>query len=647
LGARTAACYKIVFGFMALLRFGAFELDPSSGELRRSGALVKLQPQPFKVLAYLAANGGRIVPREELAAHVWGAETHVDFERGLNYCILQVRTVLGDDAESPRFVQTLPRRGYRFLASVEAAGASASAPPPVAPVASATPRAQGAVASTAARPRPRPSPVVFALVLLLAAGILSAFAFLARPRPAAPFVRTRLAVLPFEALSPEPDQQVFGDGMTEELITRLGRLDPDALGVIARTSVMRFKGTRDDVGAIGRTLGVDYVLEGSVRREASRVRVTAQLIRVSDQTHLWAETYDRTLPGSLTVQEEIASRVAAALALRLLTAGAGEASRPRVPEAYDAYLQARSLAAKGGVAELRSAVSGFEEAIRLDPRYAPAHASLASTLHLLRMRGALQTNDAYPRAAAAARRAIELDDGLAEGHTALAAVRLWAAWDVDGADEELVRALARNASDAAAHHDRAWVLVVRGQPDEAAREIERAQQLDPLSPRANVDVGWVYLRLRRYDEAAAQCRRTLALEPDFTPAEACLAEALGRQGKLAEAAALLDKLVRTGGERPAALPAADPSDPAATLRRFGEWRLERLRTAGDDADAYAAAAEEARLGRADEALRSLESALRARAPMMVLIESDPSFDDLRKDPRFEDVVQRVRAARRS
>src|SRR5262249_42627233 len=208
-----------------------------------------------------------------------GADTHVDFERGLNYCILQVRTVLGDDAERPRFVQTLPKRGYRFLASVETIGA---APAPSAVPAS--PDAHPIAPTAPSRPRVRPSPAVLGLFLLLAAGILSAFAFLARPRAAPAPVRSRLAVLPFEALSPEPDQEMFGDGMTEELITRLGRLDPDALGVIARTSVMRFKGTRDDVGTIGRGLGVDYVLEGSVRREAGRVRVAGQLIRRGDPT---------------------------------------------------------------------------------------------------------------------------------------------------------------------------------------------------------------------------------------------------------------------------------------------------------------------------------------------------------------------------
>jgi TolB-like protein/DNA-binding winged helix-turn-helix (wHTH) protein len=627
-----------------LLRFGSFELDPSSGELRRAGALLKLQPQPFKVLLYLAASSGRVVSRDELIAHVWGDDTFVDFERGLNYCILQVRTVLGDDAESPRYVQTLPKRGYRFLAPVEgvrlAEVATTAGPEPAPqPLFSSRAEDEGKDASRAARRRP--SLAVLAPGAVLVLGLASALLVLARPREGPAVPRNRLAVLPFESLSPEPEQEAFSDGLTEELITRLGRMDPDALGVIARTSVMRFKGTRDDVGQIGRSLGVAYVLEGSVRREASRVRITAQLIRVSDQTHLWAETYDRTLPGALTVQEEIALRVAASLATRLLPGAAMEASRPRIPEAYEAYLTARHLANKGGITDLRKSVLRFEEAIGLDPSYAPAHAGLAGALHVLRMRGAMRGDEAYPRAEAAARRAIQLDGTLAEGHTALAAVRLWAAWDVDGADEELARALAHNPSDAAAHHDRAWVLVARGRPEEALREIQRAQQIDPLSPRANVDVGWVYLRLRRYDDAAAQCRRTLELEPGFAAAEACLSEAYARKGQLGEAVAALQKALRSGGEVPEGAPTPDAADPAGSLRRFGEWRLGRLRAAGDDGDFYAVAAEEARLGRGDEALVALEAALRSRAPMMVLIDSDPSFDFLRADPRFEDLVRRV------
>jgi tetratricopeptide (TPR) repeat protein len=305
--------------------------------------------------------------------------------------------------------------------------------------------------------------------------------------------------------------------------------------------------------------------------------------------------------------------VAASLATRLLPGAAMEASRPRIPEAYEAYLTARHLANKGGITDLRKSVLRFEEAIGLDPSYAPAHAGLAGALHVLRMRGAMRGDEAYPRAEAAARRAIQLDGTLAEGHTALAAVRLW----------------------------RAWVLVARGRPEEALREIQRAQQIDPLSPRANVDVGWVYLRLRRYDDAAAQCRRTLELEPGFAAAEACLSEAYARKGQLGEAVAALQKALRSGGEVPEGAPTPDAADPAGSLRRFGEWRLGRLRAAGDDGDFYAVAAEEARLGRGDEALVALEAALRSRAPMMLLIDSDPSFDFLRADPRFEDLVRRV------
>jgi TolB-like protein/DNA-binding winged helix-turn-helix (wHTH) protein len=640
-----------------LLRFGSFEMDPDAGELRRAGVLLKLQPQPFKVLRHLADNAGRVVTRDELQAQVWPEGTFVDFERGLNYCILQIRTALGDDAESPRFVQTVPKRGYRFLAPVERVNGSAPAQaaraePAAAEVEPAAPDAPAAdppsaepATARAFAVGPRRRALLSGLVgLALIVGLASLLAYLARPRTSPDGARTMLAVLPFEALGSEPGQELFSDGLTEEVITHVGRMDPAGLGVIARTSVMRFKGARGDVRAIGRALGVDYVLEGSVRREADRVRVTAQLIRVSDQTHLWAETYDRTLPGALTIQEEVAARVAASLATRLLE-DPGERSRPKVLEAYDAYLRGRALAQAGGLEELRKSLGLYEQAIRLDPGYAPAHAAVAHALHLLRMRGALPPSDAYGRARTSALRAVELDPSLPEAHTALAAVHLWSDWDLDAADAELARALARNPSDPVAHHDRAWALVARGRFDEAVAAIRRAQQLDPLSPRANVDVGWVYLRTRRYDDAIEQCRRTLEVDPAFGAAQACLGEAYMRKGMLSEAVvSIREALVRSG--LPAdARPALDPGDAAASLRRATEWRLERL-LAAPAPDPYSIAAEQARLGRPDEALQSLEDALAARAPMMVLIESDPSFEGLKSDPRFEEVLQRVRGARR-
>jgi len=605
-------------------RFGIFELDLASGELRRGGRLVRLQPQPQKVLAFLVDRAGEVVTRDELKERVWGDGTFVDYERGLNFCILQIRNALGDDAESPRFIQTLPRRGYRFVAPVEPlpAPVAASAPEPPSPV----PGPRRWLSTLAA------VSALVALGLLLTRGAI--------PRTTPPGPRTLLAVLPFDNLSVDPDQDYFADGLTEEVITHLGRANPPGLGVIARTSVMRYKGAGQDVARVGRELGVSHVLEGSVRREAGRVRITAQLIRVSDQTHLWAETYDRDVKGALTVQAEVAARVVAALSQALLPGRSMTAAAS--PEAYDAYLRGRALVNRGGVVDLEQGVGAFEQAVALDPRYAPAWAALADASHLLRMRGGTSREGVAAKAGRAARQAVALDDTLAEGHTALGAVQLWYEWNPAAAGASLRRALSLNPSLAAAHHDLAWVQMAESKRDEAVASIRRAQELDPVSPRANVDVGWVLLRARRYAEALAQCRRTLELAPGFSPAQACMAEAAARTGREAEAVALTRDLMTAGGASAAELSALLAPTPAEGLRRVRAARLQRLEArAGEGASAYAVAVEQAALDRREDAFASLAKALRDRDPMMVVLASDPAFDALRADARFPSLLERI------
>lgn len=623
-----------------VLRFGVFELDTGAGELRKAGLLVRLQPQPLKVLAMLASRSGQVVSREDLKRSIWGEETFVDFERGLNFCIGQVRTALGDAADSSRFIQTLPRRGYRFIAPVEMIGGRSAAAGIIETTASPAGAPPATAPSRSARtmPRYRWGLAALGLVLAIAAGLI---AWRWRTTGSSSPARVMMAVLPFSDLGGQAADEYLSQGLTEEIITQLGRIEPGRLGVIARTSVARYRSGAANIAQIGSELGVEYVLEGSVRRDANAVRITAQLIRVRDQTHLWAESYDRPIDATLDVQAEVASRVADALSLRLLPSS-GPSIQPltRNAAAYDAYLKGRYLANKGSADELGRAAAYFEQAVERDPSFAAAHASLADVYHLLVMTGAVSPRDAYPKARAAASRAVALQESLAEGHAALGSIAFWYDWDPSAAGRSFQRALALNGSLAAAHHDYGWSLIALDRFDEGLSEIRRAQALDPLSPRANIDVGWALIRTGRYDEAIAQSRRTLELEPDFLEAEACLERAYLLKGMPREA---LDaaRVAMTRSDLPT--PAVDESNPVAALDRLARLRLERLEGARSTryVSPYSLAAQHAAVGDTDAALTWLERAFDDRSVMLGMLRLDPAFAGLRNQPRFASLLKRI------
>ena len=463
---------------MQPIRFGPYALDARSGELRRDGELVPLAPQPFKLLLALASRPGELVTREELRREVWGDETFVDFERGLNFCVLQARTALGDDAKNPAYIETLPRRGYRFVAP----------------------------AGIERRPRERGG----FRWLIAAAALLIVVAAIAwqRDEPVTTG-RTMLAVLPFEGAAP------FADGMTEELITHLGALQPQRLGVIARTSMLTYRETKKPIRTIGRELGVRYVVEGSVRREGERVRVSAQLIDARDQTQMWSESFDRTGAGALAIQRDVAERIARALRISLLN---DDNLTARSPAAHDAYLRGKQ---QSNVDELRNAV-------RLEPTFVLGHIALAESLHVLAMREQIDARTAGEEIRAASETALRLAPSLAQSHDVAAMHAFWYAWDWDAAEESYQRAIQLNPNEPGALHDHGWLLITRGKFDEGIAEIRRAQELDPVSPRATIHVAWAYIYTRRYDDAKREAKRALALEPNFEEARHCLAQAEGR-----------------------------------------------------------------------------------------------------------------------
>ncbi len=421
----------------SVFRFGAFELDLSSSELRKAGVRVKLPPQPFKVLALLARRPGELATRKEIQQQIWGSETFVDFEEGLNFCIKQIRTALGDDAEAPRYIETLPRRGYRFIAPVE--------------------------------------------------------------EPGHPAGRTMLAVLPFENLSGDSEQDYFSNGLTEEMITQLGRLQPERLSVIARTSAMTYKGSNKTVDQIGRELGVDYLLEGSVRREGDQVRITAQLIQVRDQAHLWAQSYDRNVSSILAVQGEVARAIAGEIKVAVTPEETRRlaSARPVNPDAHEAYLKGRFHWYKLSRVHLDTALDYFQLALEKDPNYALAYVGIAYVWASRGDCGLVPSREAFPKVKAAALKARELDDTLAEVHELLANVRFFYEWDWGGAEREFQRAIQLNSNSAELRFYYSDFLISMRRPREWKAEIERALELDPFNFFLQCFFGWHLLYLRR------------------------------------------------------------------------------------------------------------------------------------------------------
>ena len=614
-----------------VIRFGEFELALKSGELRRDGNLVHLQLQPLKALACLASHAGQTVTREELQQAVWEGGTFVDFEHGLNFCIKQIRAALGDNAQSPRYIETLPRRGYRFIAQVE----TLNDPPVIKEAQESVATALEPEAPAPARSRTYRFALIGAVVIALAAA--GYFVWRSGASPSTPKAKMMMAVLPFANLSPEGEQDYFSDGMTEEMIARLGRLQPQRLGVIARTSAMTYKRVNKDVSSIARELGVEYILEGSVRRDGDRVRITAQLIKAGDQTHLWSESYDRPLRNALSVQSEVAARIAGALAIELLGDRDRKEWRPTSAEAVDAYLRGRYLLNKGDAESVGKSVQHFNRAIEKDPGYAAGFAGLADAYRLLGMYYATLPAEAYPKAKSAALRALELDPNNADASVALGTIRFRYEWKWEEAERDFLRAIEVNPSLGMAHHDYAWFLIAMKRLGEGIEHIKTAQRLDPLSPLANSDVGWAYLMARRYDEAIEQIKRTLELEPRFGSALVCLERAYVLKGQRKEA---LETLLKRTSQLNTSVRDGDPEQMMkAVYRTTLKGRLEAMKKTRSSP--YSMATLCASAGESDQALEWLEEAFKDRDPMLVLVSTDPAFDSLRGAAQFERLLKRI------
>ncbi len=613
--------------------FGPFLLDPVEKVLLRDDEPVPLPPKALETLCALVEGHGHILEKAELLNRIW-PDTFVE-EATLAQNIFTLRKALGDSAEGHRYIETVPRRGYRFVAPIRELTDD--------PRQNRPPTQTTAIAS---RPTHRWATRVSAAVVVL---VLWATAYLARQRfwPSPRAERVTLVVLPFQNMTGDPQQEYLTDGLTEEMIAQVSRMDPERLGVIARTSAMQYKGTTKNVAQIGRELGVSYILESSFRREGNRVRITAQLVRVSDQTHLWSQNYERDVREILALESEVTQAIANEIRIKVSAQDRSHlaSASPVDPEAHQLYLKGRFFWNKRTEAGYVKAISYFQSAIERSPRYAQANAGLADTYALL---GSMPNEEisraeAMSKAKAAAISALQLDDSLAEAHTSLAFVKMHYDWDWNGAEQEFGRAIELDPNYPTAHHWYAYDLAALNRMREALNEIWRAQQVDPLSAIISTDVAEFLYYAGRYDQAIQQAKAALEIDPQFLMAHSLLGEIYGEQHRYSEALAEGKRAVELSGGSPWMLArlgrtyalSGDRSQAEQVLRQLVELSAKRKGMSGKIAGVAAA------LGKNDEAFAAVQKACEERDGGLMLLKYDHTWDLLRSDPRFQELVRRV------
>ena len=636
-----------------LLRFGEFELNRSAYQLRRAGDIVRLERLPMELLLLLVERRGQLVTRNEILERLWGANVVRDVDHSINTAIRKIRLVLRDDPENPRLLHTVPGKGYRFAAEERVADTMNGGhsplivPSPVA--ANFVPRDPEIVAP----------PVVirrrWQVVLATAASVLIAlflgWRYLARDN-APNDNKVMLVVLPFANLSGDPSQEYFADGMTEELIAQLGGLDPDHLGVIARTSAMQYKGTHKNVAQIGRELGVRFLVESSVRRSGGRLRITAQLIATDDQAHLWAGTFDRDVSDVLRLQSDLSLAIANKIKLALPQHSAARLARaPSVnPQAYEAYLeglQAWNLRTKAG---FERAISEFNRAILLEPNNALAYAALARTYSLAPVVGLGATTESMYQARELASRALILDDSVASAHSTLGFVYSHYDYNWTAAEREFLRAIALNPSDAYAHlfFSNSY-LSPRGRHDQAIAEMNTAIKLDPLSAPIDSFLGRTYISARRYKDAITHLQHSVEHFPSFGLNHQRLADAYRYVGRfdaaiaeetLAAQAAGWDahETVHHEDVLRAALAARGPRGYWEATEKFALGDFHPPESLGGF---YGRAMILTELGETDMALELLERGLQEHSFSMMEMGVEPAFDALRANSRFQVLMRHM------
>lgn len=577
-------------GSNGTLRFGNFELDLAAYELRCSGKAVRLERQAMDLLILLAKRRGEMVPRAEIVERLWGADVFVDVETGINTAIRKLRQALRDSPKSPTFIETVSGKGYRFIAHVSN------------------------VEQRDATPH--------------------------RERRSS---RIMLAVLPFENLSRKPEQEYFSDGLTEETISYLGQTNPESLGVIARTTSMAYKDTRKSIRDIGDELDVDYVLESSVQREDKRVRITSQLIRVNDQTHVWASHYDRELTGVLDIQRELSMEIARHVHLQLNPARLASLTQnqTRDAEAYDLYLRGLYFWNQLSPPTTKKAIEFYSRATEIDPGYALPWSGLAETYSTAPISGDAMPMEVWPCARDAAARAVAAAPDLAETQTSLGFVKFWLDWEWSAAEEAFRRAIALNPSYALAHRMLGITLSHMGVREESLAAARRARELDPLNPSHQALSAQIAFTARDFSLAVQFAQQAIAIDPEFWVGHFQLGQVYEQLGKTELAVHALNNAGRLSGGNSKAIAyrghilaksgrIAEAEEVLKTLDRVSRDRY---------VPPYTFALVHAGLGNDELALQWLERAYDAHDVHLVLLAIDPKWDRFRTQPGFEAIVE--------
>jgi len=579
------------------MKFSDFELDLAAYELRRDGRSIKLERIPMELLRLLVEQRGQLVTRDAIIEKLWGRDVFLDTDNSINTAVRKIRQALGDDPAQPRFLQTVSGKGYRFAAAVTEARNGLRH--------KGLPDLEG---------------------------------------------RIMLAVLPFENLTNDPDQEYFSDGLTEETITHLGSLSPQDLGVIARTSSMAYKRTSKTVAQIGKELAVDYVLEGSVRWEQNRVRITAQLIQTSDQVHLWAESYDRDLGSALGVQSELGIAITRQVQLRLRPQAQPPLFRLQEEDfqAHDTYLRGRYHWAKRTYPEVMRARQYFQQAIQENPNYARAYAGLADCFIVLPLTSDAPARECFPQARAAATKALELDPTLAEAYTSLGTVHFWFDWDAERAEKQFQTALQLNPNYALARLFRAHCFSNSGQHEAALEEIARGCRLDPLSPIMHTLRAEFLFHDHRYGESLPEFHNALELDPNFWVAHVNLAKAYERLGQYDDALAALEKAHAFSGGITEGIGLSGyilavsgrVEDARAVLAKLRDLVGQKYVAPYNFALVYAGLGEETAM------YDCLERAYEERDVRLTFL-IDPKWDVFRGTPRFQNLLARIGLERKA
>ncbi len=625
------------------------------GDLRRQGMRLKLNEKPFQVLCVLLEGAGHLVTRDELRQRLWTADTYVDFDANLNTALSTLRHKLGDSSDNPVFIETIPRQGYRFIAPVTSIAdeENDAAHRQGGVEENREPALEGQTSSSIPlnkwwHPLGRVLPFAAVFLFIVAAAAVMSWLTYFHWRSQSAQGKLTILVTPFENLSGDISQEYLGDGLTDEMITRLGQISPAHLSVTARSTAMRYKHTQKAVDQIARESHTDYVLEGSVRRQGDRIRISAQLFRAGEQGSLWTEAYDRDSRDLLIIQQEVADRIAHSLSLEVLPAVPRNlATNPINPEAYDAYLKGLFELNKRTQEDLRRSISYFQQATVNDDKFAPAYAALASSYNVAAGWAFLSPGESYPRAKVAAQRALSLDETLADAHAAYAEILHNYEWEWDSAEREYQRALQLNPSSANGHKVYAEYLTHAGRYTDALAEIRKAQTLDPASLVMSAFVCYVYYHAREYDTAISECGKVLELDPNFMPAHYWRGASRVFTGRYQEAAEDFRR-------------AAELSENASY---FLTWMALNYAVEGRNAAAretlqqlnvdshqryvspYGLASVHLALGEREQAIALLERACRERATDTLFLATAQEFDALHDDTRFDRMISMVKFPR--